>query len=187
MTFEVENIYNSCFQSPSAWIRTSQSSWGCFLLTASSLDGVIFPLFFLMIGIMERILWILWCRDYLVLKNFGQTVTWLDSNSKFYFPMVCTGWNNSVPSAFQLLHFTGNCRVSPMDQPGIWAESIYRCWGFPYCGSLLSWKCLTLQSLWQSQMPFISWLESVTATFGSRSSHLTLHRLGNAFRQQQNI
>ena len=69
--------------------------------------------FFLMIGIMERILWILWCRDYLVLKNFCQTVTWLDSNSKFYFPMVRTGWNNSVPSAFQLLHFTGNCRVSP--------------------------------------------------------------------------
>lgn len=91
MIVKVENIYNSCFESPTAWIPASQSSWGCFLLAASSLDWVIFPFFSLMIGIMERILWTSWCRDYL-LKNFGQTVTWLDSISKFYFPMVCTGW-----------------------------------------------------------------------------------------------
>lgn len=96
MIFEVENIYNSCFESPIAWIPASQSSWGCFLLAASSLDQVMFLVFFLFLFFSWLVLWKEYYEHHgvetLLLKNFGQTVTWLDSISKFYFPMVCTGW-----------------------------------------------------------------------------------------------
>lgn len=68
--------------------------------------------------------------------------------------MVCSGWHYSVLSAFQLLHFNGNCSL-PLDQPGIWAEFTYKCWAspavapsFPGCVSLSSHsgshKCIHL-------------------------------------------